>query len=131
MVTSFAARVGFTVVGSTRLNQANLREFQQQHLCVNGLTSSLWHSERKNFSIEPTCTANGMKPLAAAAGFDPPVHKWNPAERAQLTAELDAAYFLLYGIDRDDAEYMLGTFAGLRGGEDAAILAAFDRLSGG
>jgi hypothetical protein len=51
-----------------------------------------------------------------------------PAERAELTAELDAAYFLLYGIARADAAYMLGTFAGLRGGEDTAILAAYDRL---
>jgi hypothetical protein len=25
-------------------------------------------------------------------------------------AELDAAYFLLYGIDRDDAQYILSTF---------------------
>ena len=28
-------------------------------------------------------------------------------------AELDAAYFLLYGIDRDDAEYILSTFTGI------------------
>ena len=29
-------------------------------------------------------------------------------------AELDAAYFLLYGIERNDVEYILTTFAGLR-----------------
>ena len=29
-------------------------------------------------------------------------------------AELDAAYFLLYGIERTDVEYVLSTFAGLR-----------------
>jgi hypothetical protein len=29
-------------------------------------------------------------------------------------AELDAAYFLLYGIERNDVEYILSTFAGLR-----------------
>ncbi len=28
-------------------------------------------------------------------------------------AELDAAYFHLYGIDRDDAEYILSTFKGI------------------
>ena len=27
-----------------------------------------------------------------------------------MLAELDAAYFHLYGIDRDDAEYILSTF---------------------
>jgi hypothetical protein len=29
-------------------------------------------------------------------------------------AELDAAYFLLYGTERNDVEYILTTFAGLR-----------------
>ena len=33
--------------------------------------------------------------------------------RAELMAQLDAAYFLLYGIDRDDAEYILSTFNGI------------------
>jgi len=51
-----------------------------------------------------------MIPLAEAADFDPPVHKWNEQERAKLTAELDAAYFILYGLDRADVEYVLGTF---------------------
>jgi hypothetical protein len=29
-------------------------------------------------------------------------------------AELDAAFFLLYGIEHNDVEYILSTFAGLR-----------------
>ena len=52
--------------------------------------------------------------LAEAAGFKPTVHKWDNAERLDLMAELDAAYFLLYGIERNDVEYILTTFAGLR-----------------
>jgi hypothetical protein len=47
-------------------------------------------------------------------GFKPTVHKWDNAERLDLMAELDAAYFLLYGIERNDVEYILITFAGLR-----------------
>jgi hypothetical protein len=38
------------------------------------------------------------------------LNKWDEAERAELMAELDAAFFHLYGIDRDDAEYILSTF---------------------
>jgi hypothetical protein len=72
-------------------------------------TLETWVSERV---LRLTCTANDMKPLAQAAGLDPPVHKWNEAERADLTAELDAAYFILYGIQRDDVEYILSTFQG-------------------
>lgn len=51
-----------------------------------------------------------MLPLAAAADFKEGVHKWKPDERAQLRAELDAAYLHLYGLTRDDAAYVLSTF---------------------
>jgi hypothetical protein len=47
-------------------------------------------------------------------------------------AELDAAFFVLYGIRRADAEYILGNFAGLRSEESttARILAAYERFAG-
>jgi hypothetical protein len=63
-----------------------------------------------------------MLPLAEACGFTAGsfhreyggrLHRWDEAERARLTAELDAAYFHLYGIDRDDAAYTLSTFKGI------------------
>lgn len=72
-------------------------------------TLEKWISDRV---LKLTCTAEDMRPFAQAAGFDPPVHRWNPAERARLRAELDAAYFLLYGLAHDDVEYVLSTFAG-------------------
>lgn len=68
-----------------------------------------WISDRV---LKLTCTSNDMIPLAEAAGLKPPVHKWDPAERLDLMAELDAAYFLLYGIKRNDVEYILSTFTG-------------------
>ena len=73
-------------------------------------TLEKWISERV---LKLTCTANDMIPLAEAAGFKEKVHKWKTPERAQLRAELDAAYFHLYGISRDDAEYILSTFSGM------------------
>jgi len=94
-----------------------------------------WISDRV---LKLTCTADDMRPLAEAAGFDPPVHRWNPTERADLMAELDAAFFHLYGLDADDAAYILGTFRRSTGGEadsgslfpsDDAILEAFSRLA--
>jgi hypothetical protein len=78
-----------------------------------------------------------MKPLAEAAGCTPPVTRWDPGERDQLQAELDAAYFLLYGIKRDDAAYILSTFQGQRPrGEEGPelftrvnlVLDTYDRL---
>lgn len=82
-------------------------------------TLGKWISDRV---LKLTCTSNDMIPLAEAAGFKPTVHKWDPAERLDLMAELDAAYFLLYGIERNDVEYILTTFAGLRG-ESTDLLA--------
>ena len=92
-----------------------------------------------------TCTAEDMLPLAEATGFtggsfreyDGRLHKWNDRDRAQLMAELDAAYFHLYGLDRDDAAYVLSTFKGidtpdpLLSGNTTAqhILDTFDHLA--
>ncbi len=98
------------------------------------LTLERWISDRV---LRLTCTANDMIPLAEAAGFEERVHKWKPEERAQLLAELDAAYFHLYGLGRDDVEHVLSTFQGLRETADPLIgestlrqiLAEFDRLA--
>jgi hypothetical protein len=66
-----------------------------------------------------TCTSNDMRPLAEAAGFEPGVVKWKEPERDQLRAELDAAYFRLYGIDPPDIDYILSAFQGVRNEDEA------------
>ncbi len=76
---------------------------------VNASTEK-WISDRV---LKLTCTADDMRPLAQAADFKEGVHKWKEPERAQLRAELDAAYFILYGISHDDAAYILSTFQGM------------------
>lgn len=73
-----------------------------------------WVSERV---LKLSCTSESMRPLADAAAFSEGVHKWDPAERADLMAELDAAFFLLYGLNRPQVEYVLSTFQGLRSNE--------------
>jgi hypothetical protein len=67
-----------------------------------------WISDRV---LKLSCTSDDLRGLAEAAGFEKGVHKWNENERMQLTAELDAAYFVLYGIERADVEYILTTFS--------------------
>jgi len=97
-------------------------------------TLESWISERV---LKLTCTSNDMKPLAEAAGFQPLVYRWDPSERAELQAELDAAFFLLYGVERDDVAYILSTFSGLTRRQDTLltgtgsierILRHYDRL---
>jgi len=79
-----------------------------------------WISERV---LKLSCTSNDMRPLAEAARFKEGVHKWKEDDRAELMAELDAAYFLLYGLQREDVEYVLSTFSGARA-EDERMLSA-------
>lgn len=82
-------------------------------------TLESWISERV---LKLTCTAEDMLPLADACGFTSGsfqaeyggrLNKWDEAERAELMADLDAAFFHLYRINRDDAEYILSTFKGI------------------
>lgn len=97
-------------------------------------TLEKWISDRV---LKLTCTADDMRPLAEAAGFKVGVHKWNEADRAKLRAELDAAYFLLYGLDREEVDYVLDQFQGVvkedeahgrPGPTRAGILEAYDAL---
>ena len=55
-------------------------------------------------------TANDMIPFARDLGYDGPPFIWDDEERQHLRARLDALYFHLYGLSRDDASYILGTF---------------------
>ena len=57
-----------------------------------------------------TYTAHDMEPFARDLGYDGPPFIWDAEERRHLRARLDALYFHLYGLDRDDADYVLGKF---------------------
>ncbi len=57
-----------------------------------------------------TYTSHDMAPFARDLGYGGPPFTWDEEERRHLRARLDALYFHLYGLDRDDAGYILGTF---------------------
>jgi hypothetical protein len=60
--------------------------------------------------LELTYTAHDLEPLARDCGYEGPPFLWNPERRAELKAELDAAFFHLYGIYRPDVEYIMDQF---------------------
>ncbi len=60
--------------------------------------------------LELTYTAWDLEPFAQDVGYDGPPFRWDPARRFVLRAELDAAFFHLYGLDRGDTDYILDTF---------------------
>ena len=57
-----------------------------------------------------TYTAHDMAPFARDLGHHGPPFPWHPEQRRHLRARLDALYFHLYGLNRDDAAYILSTF---------------------
>ena len=68
-----------------------------------------------------TYTAHDMAPFAKDLGYNGPPFIWDEEERRHLRARLDALYFHLYGLAREDAEYVLGTFPIVRREDEAAF----------
>ena len=66
-----------------------------------------------------TYTAHDMEPFARDLGHFGPPFAWDTEERRHLRARLDALYFHLYGLSRDDAEYVMGTFPIVRRQDEA------------
>lgn len=116
---------------------------------LEGVPASEWIAARV---LELTYTAHDMAPFARDLGDaggllegDTPIEgdgpfAWDEERRAVLRAELDALYFHLYGIPREDAAYILDTFPIVRRKSEARygtyrtkelILDAYDRMSPG
>ena len=87
-----------------------------------------------------TYTAHDMAPFARDLGYDGPPFTWNEEERRHLRARLDALYFHLYGLSKDDAAYILDTFPIVRRHDKTAfgayrtkhmVLAYYNALAAG
>ncbi|MEV6652950.1 DNA methyltransferase [Streptomyces sp. NPDC051219] len=83
-------------------------------------------------------TAVDMKPFAADLGDTGAPFRWAESRRQVIRAELDACFFHLYGISREDADYILDTFPIVRRKDEAKygsyrtkelILAEYDRMA--
>ncbi|GAC1483859.1 MAG: hypothetical protein NVS2B12_38690 [Ktedonobacteraceae bacterium] len=80
-----------------------------QILCswYNTSTAGDWIYPR---ALELTYTAWDLEAFAKDCGYDGPPFRWDEERRFLLRCELDAAYFHLYGIARDDVDYIMETF---------------------
>ena len=68
--------------------------------------------------VELTYTAWDMKAFAEDCGDDGAPFIWDSGRRFQLRCEMDAAFFHVYGISRDDTAYILDTFPVLARSEE-------------
>ena len=87
-----------------------------------------------------TYTAYDMRPFARDLGYDGEPFRWDDEERRHLRARLDALYFHLYGLGREDAGYVMDTFPIVRRQDESAfgsyrtrdmVLAYMNALSAG
>lgn len=70
--------------------------------------------------VELVYSAWDMAEFARDHGYVGPPFVWNVDRRAQLLAEIDALMFRLYGIERDDVDYILDTFPIVKRKDEAA-----------
>jgi hypothetical protein len=88
--------------------------------------------------LELTFTAWDLESFARDCSYESPPFRWDRERRFALRAELDAAFFHVYGLSRDDADYILDTFPVVKKNDEKAfgeyrtkraILEAYDALA--
>jgi hypothetical protein len=60
--------------------------------------------------LELTYTSWDLEPFARDCGYNGPPFHWDETRRFHLRCELDAAFFHLYGMVRNDVNYIMDTF---------------------
>jgi hypothetical protein len=70
--------------------------------------------------LELSYTAWDLEPFAQDLGYGGPPFRWDPARRFLLRAELDATFFHLYGLSRDETDYVMDTFPVVRKNDEKA-----------
>jgi hypothetical protein len=78
-------------------------------------TAAGWIRQRV---LELSFTAWDMKAFAHELGDDGPPFRWDEERRTYIRAELDAAYFHFYGLERDEVEHVMDSFEALRRREE-------------
>jgi hypothetical protein len=130
-------------MGGTSLSYFHLKQFpilppeayDQSAGWSPGLSYQKWLLPRV---LELTYTAWDLRSFAHDCGYDGPPFRWDAARRFLLRCELDAAFFHLYGLGRDDAANILDTFPVVRRKDEdqygeyrtqRVILEIYDRMA--
>lgn len=112
-------------VGGTHLNFFYVRQIpvlspdRFERKCPWNLdqTVSSWIGPRV---AELVATAVDMVAVASGVEIDGAPFVWSAERRALLRAELDAAFFHLYGLSREEADYVMETFGIVKRKDEAA-----------
>ncbi|WP_432174086.1 Eco57I restriction-modification methylase domain-containing protein [Streptomyces sp. Tue6028] len=134
----------FDFVSRQKISDAHMKLFIWKQLPVPAPSSLEPHTPFLTSRIlELVYNAYDLEGLAHDLGDGGAPFRWDESRRAQLRAELDAYFLHLYGISRDDADYILETFktepkGGLKNNEIAKygeyrtkrlVLTEYDRMA--
>ena len=89
--------------------------FQDSPIWAGGSTVGHWVEQRV---LELSYVAYDMTSFAQELGDDEPPFRWNEKRRSAIRAELDAAYFHLYSLERGEVEHVMESFDALRRREE-------------
>jgi N-6 DNA Methylase len=90
--------------------------------------------------LELSYTGWDLEPYARDLGDEGAPFRWDESRRAQLRAEVDAAYFHLFGLGRGEVEHVLDSFFVLRNNEERRhgefrtrrlVLGVYDQMAEG
>jgi len=70
-------------------------------------TTGSWIGRRV---VELCYTSSTLRAFAVACGVEHDPYPWNEVRRVRVRAELEAAFFLLYGLGRDQIEHIMNSF---------------------
>ncbi|MEV5850287.1 DNA methyltransferase [Streptomyces sp. NPDC051985] len=133
------ASLVFDYVSRQKIGGTSMSKFIWEQLPVATPDSLARHSSFITPRVlELTYTAYDMEPFARDMNDTAPPYHWDESRREVIRAELDAFFFHLYGISRDNAGYILDTFPIVRRKDEdkygnyrtkELILTEYDRMA--
>jgi hypothetical protein len=113
-------KLGGTHMTYTYLNQLPVLPpgtYEARSPWMAGSSLSTWVESRV---LELSFTAWDMEAFARDLGDGGAPFRWDEERRTLIRAELDAAYFHMYGLHRDEVEHVMDSFDALRRREEKA-----------
>ncbi|MCP5056571.1 MAG: N-6 DNA methylase [bacterium] len=137
-VCDYTVRCKLGGVNLTPFTIRQLPTISPSTLCVEPEFDSIdWGTWICQRVLELCYTAWDLESFAQDCGYSGPPFRWNEARRFLLSCELDAAFFHLYGIERDDVDHIMESFLIVKKKDETAhgdyrtklqILEIYDRM---
>lgn len=112
LLTANLASFVLDYVTRQKVGGTDLSHFYVQQLAV--LPPAAYDGTLANFircrCFELLYTSHELRQFAIDSGFNTPPYQWDDGRRFLLRCELDALYFHLYAIGRQDVDYIMDTF---------------------